>query len=526
MAISLFQLLNSLQQTCPVRCLKQCNLAVAIDQAALWPPENIPSESVLYITEKLPVSAGGGLSRLSFVLLDTGDVPMEVLSKFPGNLFQSIMRVPTQQYLSTLSRQLETLSCTLDSASGREPFLHTDLNSVQALITDASILMENPVLLTSGNHKMIAYSPSVDFLPSNWRDPIHEDFLSLSTFSGPAWRYKSIASSEQGRPILVEESETQSYPYLLKVITHKGQILGHLVVVGLFRPFDQYVLHITELLSRLLYHNLLSQIKLSDSPMGLSSLLSDFMGNPGMSQNTIRRLLAPYAWSPGPFFYVMCALPATGNNTAQPPLCFPMQAKDRFLVHRNFPVLIISREEPFQSFREDNPQLYAYIQENHVFVGLSRCFDHLSGLSDAFEQARFALEYGRKLQPQTVIMFDYEEMWIYDLFRAYQLQPDRLRAFCMPAVADLIDYDDKHSGTLVPTLVTYLANNRHLVATAKALFLHRNTVKYRLERCHEILRLDLSQASVATNVQLSLQIMRYLQTLEDGDLIIDREQHL
>ena len=524
MDISLFQLMSSLHQACPLRCLKQHNLSATVSGAALWPPEGAPSKSVLYITTELPTATSDTGSQLSFVLLDIADVPEDTLSKFSGNLFQLVCQLSPQQYLSTLTQQLEDLQRSFGQMSGPEPFLHTDLNSVQALITDASLLVENPVLLTSGNHKMIAYSPSVDFLPDDWRNPIHEDFLSLSTFSGPAWRYKSIASSEQGRPILVEDSELQPYPSVLKVITHKGQILGHLVVIGLSRPFDQHILHITELLSRLLYNNLLSQIKLSDSPMGLSSLLSDFMDNPWMSQNTIRRLLAPYAWSPGPFFYVMCALPATGKNTAQSPLCFPLQAKDRFLVHRNFPVLIISRDEPFRSFRDENPQLDAYIQENHVFVGLSRCFDQLSNLSDAFEQARFALEYGRKLQPQNGYIFDYEEMWIYDLFRAYQLQPDKLRAFCIPAVAELIDYDNKHSGTFVPTLIAYLDNNRHLVATSKALFLHRNTVKYRLERCHEILRLDLSQASVAINVRLSLKIMRYLQTLEASGPIIDRDQ--
>ena len=116
-------------------------------------------------------------------------------------------------------------------------------------------------------------------------------------------------------------------------------------------------------------------------------------------------------------------------------------------------------------------------------------------------------------------------MWIFDLFRAYQLQPNRLRAFCIPTVVELIDYDNKYSGTLVPTLVAYLDHNRHLVATSKALFLHRNTVKYRLERCHEILLLDLAQASVAMNVRLSLKIMRYLETLEAGGMIVDRDQH-
>jgi purine catabolism regulator len=65
---------------------------------------------------------------------------------------------------------------------------------------------------------------------------------------------------------------------------------------------------------------------------------------------------------------------------------------------------------------------------------------------------------------------------------------DELEAFYAAALEPLLTYERAHPGVeLAETLRVYLASGRNVARTARALFVHYNTVKYRLERLEELL---------------------------------------
>ena len=57
-------------------------------------------------------------------------------------------------------------------------------------------------------------------------------------------------------------------------------------------------------------------------------------------------------------------------------------------------------------------------------------------------------------------------------------------------LAPLMDYDTQHEADLVHTLTTFVQLGGSSVATAESLFLHRNSVTYRLQRIQDISGLD------------------------------------
>lgn len=60
---------------------------------------------------------------------------------------------------------------------------------------------------------------------------------------------------------------------------------------------------------------------------------------------------------------------------------------------------------------------------------------------------------------------------------------------------------------LQKTLKSYLDNQSQITKTAEDLFIHRNTVKYRIERCEEILGKKLINPTVSLNVRLALELV-------------------
>ena len=74
------------------------------------------------------------------------------------------------------------------------------------------------------------------------------------------------------------------------------------------------------------------------------------------------------------------------------------------------------------------------------------------------------------------------------------------------ALKPLADYDSRHGTELVMTLRAFLAANRSFAETAEALFIHRNTLRYRLRQIHDLLGHDVASTRHITNLWLALQV--------------------
>ena len=76
------------------------------------------------------------------------------------------------------------------------------------------------------------------------------------------------------------------------------------------------------------------------------------------------------------------------------------------------------------------------------------------------------------------------------LFRVLASHPEEVRSFYEDTVAPVVRYDDQYRTDLVGTLEAYLEHNCNMNATAAAIYAHRHTVAYRLERVRELTGLD------------------------------------
>ncbi|MGG1696272.1 PucR family transcriptional regulator [Bacillus zhangzhouensis] len=64
--------------------------------------------------------------------------------------------------------------------------------------------------------------------------------------------------------------------------------------------------------------------------------------------------------------------------------------------------------------------------------------------------------------------------------------------------------------SILHTLSVYLETHCHISETAKRLYVHRNTVIYRLEKCEELLRINLKDPDATLRLRLALRIQMYL----------------
>jgi len=88
--------------------------------------------------------------------------------------------------------------------------------------------------------------------------------------------------------------------------------------------------------------------------------------------------------------------------------------------------------------------------------------------------------------------------------------PGELAAFCEATLGRLMAYDELHQTDLLGTLETYLQCGGSATAAARALYVHYNTLKHRLDRMEEILGPFLGNSDQSLNLALALRIRKLL----------------
>lgn len=87
-----------------------------------------------------------------------------------------------------------------------------------------------------------------------------------------------------------------------------------------------------------------------------------------------------------------------------------------------------------------------------------------------------------------------------------ELGPELIR-FASDRLSRLQTYDQEHGGDLIACLRAYLTGGGEIKTTAEALRLHRNSVRYKLQRIEEIAQVDLNDAETRFQIQLALKIV-------------------
>ena len=75
------------------------------------------------------------------------------------------------------------------------------------------------------------------------------------------------------------------------------------------------------------------------------------------------------------------------------------------------------------------------------------------------------------------------------------------------AVEKLADYDRRHGARLIETLEQFLADRGSVSSSARALYVHPNTVRQRLERIQRVTELDLPKEDLLS-LELALKLAR------------------
>ncbi|HAQ63081.1 MAG TPA: CdaR family transcriptional regulator [Ruminococcaceae bacterium] len=190
---------------------------------------------------------------------------------------------------------------------------------------------------------------------------------------------------------------------------------------------------------------------------------------------------------------------------------FPDKNKD-FVINVNETDIALIKEVTANIDPKDLEKLARSIADSlgaefysHVLVGIGTIVESIKELARSFREAQVALEVGKVFDTEKTIV-SYDNLGIARLI--YQL-PTTLCDMFLREVFKRGSIDSLDQETLF-TIQKFFENNLNVSETSRKLFVHRNTLVYRLEKIKKLTGLDLREFDDAIVFKVALMVKKYL----------------
>lgn len=137
-------------------------------------------------------------------------------------------------------------------------------------------------------------------------------------------------------------------------------------------------------------------------------------------------------------------------------------------------------------------------------IAIGQQVKSLKGISKSYEEANKCLKFHYLVEEEELILL-YSNLGIYKLVLAIENE-EVINEFNEETLMPLIQYDKSKGSDLLLVLKYYIDSSGSVKSVSEKMFLHRNTINYKLKRIEEILECDLSdwQTRLILNMALIL----------------------
>lgn len=194
-----------------------------------------------------------------------------------------------------------------------------------------------------------------------------------------------------------------------------------------------------------------------------------------------------------------------------------------YLIKERNLIFLFDSDQSLTDFQIDG--LNTLLSPNHLVCGVSSSKRGLSAVRKQYEEALEALRFGKNLFPEKNICL-YADC---QAFHAVSLVKDviTLDSLAGGLVSKLIEYDRRNETTLLTTLGVYLMQGQSVPRTATTLFIHENTLRYRIKKISELAGCDIHRGNIVFEIMLCLYSMRLSEnTASQVSVIFDTEPEI
>lgn len=197
---------------------------------------------------------------------------------------------------------------------------------------------------------------------------------------------------------------------------------------------------------------------------------------------------------------------------------FPSKSKD-FVTAVDEKSIILVKEIKERDTAEDIEKIADIIKDtlaseflNNVYIAIGTAVNDLKNVSNSYKEAKMALEVGRIFESNKNIV-NYDKLGIGRLI--YQLPAPLCKMFTHEVLGNITmnQFDEE----ILNTVNKFFEKNLNVSETSRQLYIHRNTLVYRLDKLQKMTGLDLRNFDDAIVFKITMMVSKYMAHKEKGN---------
>lgn len=374
----------------------------------------------------------------------------------------------------------------------RELFdLFFETNDLDRLIEQAAQVLHNPLLICDTSYHFLGCSDVKSVRDKSW----------LTGVKRGGWSYELVSlinsldldytGTRHKTQILDSINTDSSSRRMIGTLCMDGTHLGYYFILEentLFSNIsEQTYKQVAALLAKSVSVGRAG--RLPGGGRGAESIMLDLLQNGFDSRNIfLERAGKSDIARPGNYRIFCIALKASGADTGETRglrsiigRCLPLSWQVKF---QGYTVILADFSSGFHPGPGMLEDLSQFLAVQGLQAGCSDSFSDPYLLKRYFEQAHAAAYLGRIFGDERQVI-PYEDYKIYDLFFGVH-DEDMFTRYATEVVRRICEYDHKNATEYLETLYYYLGSGCSVQKAAQKLYVHRNTVAYRVTRAKEL----------------------------------------
>lgn len=385
------------------------------------------------------------------------------------------------------------------------------------IINISSKLLKNPIILVDSSFKILAHSDIEYITEPFWIRNINLGYCSYE-FISEVNKIKSFKNAPNSiDPFLVMCKESPIKKLVSKVLID-GNLVGYVVILENIEKFTNTTYEIIKILSNVISEELKKdQVYRNLHGLRYENLLIDILEESIIDETALEERMKSINCSFGNKLCLL-VLDISKYNLKENKSNFLKQSIEtlflnyKSIFYKEHVLIILDLDDEKKLEDIIDKDVISFLQKHDIVLVISNFFSHILDLNKHYKQAMKSINIIHMLEINGNI-FHHDDLIFYHLLKDMS-EDFELMDYCSQSVYKLLEYDMKNNTKYYLTLKTYIEEDKNAIKTADKLFVHRNTINYRLNKIKEIMDVDLDNGDELFIISMSINILEFLNKKE------------